>query len=567
MHIHTKLYRLPFSALLLSLLALGGMQNLAAQTLPDFPTTGNQFRFATLTEKTVDSLSAPISLVPDSIFFTPFRGSYSSATGVLPNPFRAIYRNGAVVVYPQVAHNIPTYTQLAICGTGRNPSDGIYTIGCLANTVSAPTVKYSKGYYSATEAKSGDSLFFALRRTLATGYRSNSYNTTRDNMFLQYDNKRVNGQGATVNTLECVYTGRVISGYASRTEAQDNVNNFNTEHTFPQSFFSSAQPMQADAHHLFAVDEGANTRRSNNPFSIVTSPIWEVGGSKLGSGPTPGNWFEPRDVHKGNCARAMCYFVARYGDYAGFFASQQNTLVQWSLNYAPDTVAKRRNSAILATQGNRNPFVDYPQLLQRMRSLTGNRTTFALSQLAAFPAQVTVPSNRDSVDVYILVAATGTVRARATYPTTLPSGIRYNVIRTTPGDTLRPGLGEQLILRVRNTGITAPTTDTIRIQNLDGTGANATAILVIKRDGITSLRSAVALPALTCFPNPTSGLLDLKAESIAPGELLTIRNSLGSIVATAPLSPTHSQIDLSPYPAGIYVLTTPRRTPLRIVKN
>ena len=41
---------------------------------------------------------------------------------------------------------------------------------------------------------------------------------------------------------------------------------------------------------------------------------------------------------KGDAARAMLYFVARYGDYSNFFVGQETLLRQWHVQYPPDSL-------------------------------------------------------------------------------------------------------------------------------------------------------------------------------------------------------------------------------------
>ena len=216
--------------------------------------------------------------------------------------------------------------------------------------------QWSMTYYNSTENKHEQALRSALTTRLGQGYNSLSYTTARDNMYGSLDNH--NGQ------VTCVYTGRSAT---FNTRAGANANNINCEHTFPQSKFSSAQPMKADIHHLFPSDASANSSRSNHPFGIVTgTPDWSNGGSMR-----KGSIFEPRDVHKGDAARAMLYFVARYGDYQNFFAPQEALLTQWHQDFPPDSLDRLRNQGIYNLQNNRNPFVDYPQIVERVSDWVG----------------------------------------------------------------------------------------------------------------------------------------------------------------------------------------------------
>lgn len=215
--------------------------------------------------------------------------------------------------------------------------------------------KFSNSYYNSTQNKSGEALKAALKSTITSGYRSLSYNQARDNMYGSIDNKG--------GFVECVYTGQRAK---FNTRSGANSAGFNCEHTFPQGHFSSASPMKSDMHHLFPTTASSNSRRGNDPFGVVSSASWSQGGSKSGGGK-----FEPRDVHKGAVARAMTYFVLRYQDYRSFYAGQEAVLRTWMQQNPPSQKDTDRNHAIYGHQKNRNPFVDYPQFLDRISSITG----------------------------------------------------------------------------------------------------------------------------------------------------------------------------------------------------
>lgn len=223
---------------------------------------------------------------------------------------------------------------------------------------------FSNPYYNSTENLSEEALKTALKTKLALGYTSLGYTPARDQMFMTLDNQKFNGQGATVNTIECVYTGVKVTGYTSRADAQNQ--GFNTEHTFPQSFFSSNEPMISDLFHIFPTENNVNNTRGNSPFGTVLGTGGQVGGGSQFSGGV----FEPRDFHKGRCARAMMYFALRYQDYSCFFKPQEDTLVAWHKRFPPNNIELGRNAGIFAVQHNRNPFIDYPQFSQRIHKIT-----------------------------------------------------------------------------------------------------------------------------------------------------------------------------------------------------
>jgi len=228
--------------------------------------------------------------------------------------------------------------------------------------------RYSNTYYNTSENLWEADLRTALKNRISTGTVALSYNVARDNMYGSLDN--VNGE------VECIYTGRKAT---FNTRPGATANNFNCEHTWPQSLFSSNLPMVSDIFHLFPTDETANTVRGNLPFGVVPNPQWQVGGSKKNA-----TTFEPRDAHKGACARGMMYFVLRYQDYSNFFAPQQAILRQWHLQFLPDSAEQVRNNGIFALQNNRNPFIDYPQFAKRITSLVGTTQQLADYGIFAF---------------------------------------------------------------------------------------------------------------------------------------------------------------------------------------
>ena len=144
----------------------------------------------------------------------------------------------------------------------------------------------------------------------------------------------------------------------------------NAEHIWPQSYFNSALPMVADLHHLMATLSTPNGRRANLKFAKVSKATYSTSsGSKLGK-----EGFEPDDTVKGNVARAMFYFIERYSDknirdgmdYNSFWTKNVPMLLEWNRQDPPDANELRRNDLVEDFQGNRNPFIDNPELADRI---------------------------------------------------------------------------------------------------------------------------------------------------------------------------------------------------------
>lgn len=278
------------------------------------------------------------------------------------------------------------------------------SIGIAINVIG--NAKFGDSYDAATFNKYDSELKTALTN-LVINHTSLGYNLARDKMFMEFDNQRVNGQGAAQNTIECVYTGRLAIGYTDRTDAFNRFN-INTEHTWPQSNFNEQEPMKSDLYHLYPTDVTANSIRANYPFGKAVSNVtWQVGGSKLGNNSSGQIVFEPRDVHKGDVSRSMFYFITRYPvNYGSFFTQTQEAVFrEWNKIDTVGVVESNRNTAIANLQGKRNPFIDHPEFVDRIYSFATNSIRPTFAELNVLPLKVdfdsTIIGNSSSNQIYI----------------------------------------------------------------------------------------------------------------------------------------------------------------------
>lgn len=159
---------------------------------------------------------------------------------------------------------------------------------------------------------------------------------------------------------------------------------FNREHLFPQSAFGKKSPMRSDFFHVYPTDGYVNGKRSSFPFGEVNHASWTSrNGSKLGNntfGKYRGKVFEPIDEFKGDVARALLYFATRYEHrakgmrhamlngtkdqfYADWFI---NLLIKWHKQDPVNQHEIQRNEIGHKFQGNRNPFIDNPQWVEKI---------------------------------------------------------------------------------------------------------------------------------------------------------------------------------------------------------
>lgn len=190
---------------------------------------------------------------------------------------------------------------------------------------------------------------------------------------------------------------------------------FNREHSLPKSWFKEKTPAYYDLGHIVPTDGKVNGMRSNNVFGECASGYATWGTGKLGKAKAvttmnvkgsstitttfTGTAFEPADKYKGDFARMYMYMVIRYkpgnsnsvdlaaaGEGRTMFNSDDTNygltdysialLMKW---HRQDPVSQKeidRNNGMETTQGNRNPFIDYPCLAEY---LWGNKAGQAVT--------------------------------------------------------------------------------------------------------------------------------------------------------------------------------------------
>lgn len=268
-------------------------------------------------------------------------------------------------------------------------------------------------YYAPARGKTGLELFKTLNQIISKNQRVLSYGEAKSHMYAVVDHipapQRLTGLTGLLDHYSYVFIPGQGGNGNAYTEAQDDNQDgtlrdfINCEHTWPQSFFNKAQPMVSDLHHLFPTLSKPNAMRGNYPFGLSTGRhvvYSTVGGSKLAVLDKTGTLspaeitrimnlpyeqqphdlirthfdivFEPLNRQKGNTARAMLYFFLRYYqqpiraggfDEKNFWDSKVPLFLEWSERIDPvDEQEKRRHELVFQKQGNRNPFIDIPNV-------------------------------------------------------------------------------------------------------------------------------------------------------------------------------------------------------------
>lgn len=227
--------------------------------------------------------------------------------------------------------------------------------------------------YQAEHLKNKE-LLTALFNIISNGHTAVGYNKAKKLMFGKLDLLTLPTGEYAVKDVYCerVFTDADFTAHSIGPMTAPNSGNIlNTEHTWPQSKFSSAFPKEvqkSDLHHLYPTDSEMNNRRASYEFGDVLSPkvtlkcpIVELGHQEVGDGSPV---FEAPLKHRGNVARSIFYFATRYQ--LRISPEQEAALRRWNTEDPIDQAERDRNAAIQAEQGNRNPFVDMPSLVDHI---------------------------------------------------------------------------------------------------------------------------------------------------------------------------------------------------------
>jgi len=225
----------------------------------------------------------------------------------------------------------------------------------------------------------GSALLYAVGQEAAKGHRPQSYNAAKSAIFSSIDQVMIDGVYGVYSAYSEVFVpGKSANGSDYREHGDQNGDGYvdsrgmNIEHLWPQSYFNKHLPMKSDVHHLFATFMHPNGMRSRLPFGEVDDAdvtYRTSAGAKMSK-----TTFEPPKSVKGQIARALLYFYARYiksnilpsNAVDTFWNDSLPILMKWNIQYPPKDWERERNNRIEKFQGNRNPFVDDPLLAERI---------------------------------------------------------------------------------------------------------------------------------------------------------------------------------------------------------
>ena len=252
-------------------------------------------------------------------------------------------------------------------------------------------------YWSSADGKSGKELWTAVSAQTNAGYSSIGYK----GLYTAYLKTDVYPAGHPKAGKIWDMYGECAFEKSNTCGNYDGVCDcYNREHSIPQSWWGGGtNGIGNDIFHVLPTDGKVNGVRSNYEYGVVNGGTNWVG-NKFGSA---GSWstdkktiassagevingsgsvFEPKPEYKGDIARGLMGTIIKWqqsnlttgnnffsGTYtaSGYYGLTKKAVVLLMKWHREDPVSQKeidRNNGIQETQGNRNPFIDYPYLAE-----------------------------------------------------------------------------------------------------------------------------------------------------------------------------------------------------------
>lgn len=232
----------------------------------------------------------------------------------------------------------------------------------------AASAQIPQGYYDALKGKKGAELKTAV------------HNIIKEARVLSY------GKGIAATWWGFYLTdndnGYVIDRYSpNKVEFGawgESCRSMNIEHSFPKSWWGGEQRQAyKDLYNLMPSDAKANITKSNYGMGVVTNATYDNGVIKVGSGNSGTKLWQPYPEWQGDFARAYLYMATCYQDYkwvkeglksleTGDYPTLQkwasDLYIKWAKEDPVSDLEAKRNNIVYSIQGNRNPFIDFPNL-------------------------------------------------------------------------------------------------------------------------------------------------------------------------------------------------------------
>ncbi len=347
----------------------------------------------------------------------------------------------------------------------------------------------------------------------------------------------------------------------SKNKAGGGNGEWNKEHVFAKSLGSpnlGTSGPGADAHHLRPADVKLNAERGSLKF--------DDGRGAKAYKTNRGGWF-PGDEWKGDVARMMMYMAVRYGEQCNPTRVGMNPytispdfpdiFLKWNIEDPVSDFEEQRNNEVAKVQGNRNPFIDNPNLATRIWGGTAAPDTWNTSS--------NQPSKPTSNTIIKNLRASNVNPSNFTLTWDLPENYRsvayYDVFAN---DTFKQKTFTNTALITKLQPETLYTFKVVaKKSNGETTGESQTFDFTTPTGGSDITNSPKNNKDLVFYPNPvTDGKLNVDGKNLQNIKWIKIYDLQGRLQKNIVNPFIHERgvgytIDISNLTKGIYILKTP----------
>ena len=385
--------------------------------------------------KKLKSLTCLLTLILVSACHGPTSGAFSSSSIVSSS----IEQPSSSSILPSSSSEVPSSSSSS------------------SSSSQSQAISHYNGYYDALVSwTDGEDLKSQLHAIIRNGYKPLTYTTPNYETNINADHSKYDFE-----YLDVVYSGDPV--FRNQTNR-----GWQREHAFCASLMTGSLTADAvkhkgratDFHNLFASNASANSSRGNKNYGVadVTSLTYTnrtTNNGNDGYSFDPVN-FEPGNIDKGRLSRAIFYMATMYsedendtingitmkglrivenpvsyvaGENGAFAIGNLSTLLNWNNTYQVDYLEMQHNSSVFQdvftadgyAQGNRNPYVDYPELVDYVYGSKKGQAGFLASLTAS---ESLLKSNEHVVDHYALKEA----KREYTYGETVSSN-DYRIVK------------------------------------------------------------------------------------------------------------------------------------------
>lgn len=278
--------------------------------------------------------------------------------------------------------------------------------------VSLSAAEIPAGYYDAIEGKQDSALKSTLSMIVRGGvrydYGINTYHSSNNPPEWIAGDLKAYGTWQALPFTDRKAGGVVWDMYSNcvryyPNKLGDSGCSLNIEHCLPKSWWGgTVNEAYKDLFNLNPSDQRANSQKSNYPPGHVKkSDKFDNGSFKMAKANTSGYGYicwEPAEEYRGDFARTYFYMATAYEylewtaypqficdtNYLMFSDSIQKVLLDWHRADPVSDKERYRADVISDIQGNRNPYIDYPELVEYIWGNKKGQTIDLTSLTCAF---------------------------------------------------------------------------------------------------------------------------------------------------------------------------------------